>query len=829
LKLFVNIAIFIIALLFTVLVRQIVPENTFDPYILTLDSVWQKPETMQEYFIDINNDKVPEKIRHYDINLQGNSIELWREKKLKQIYIFKDNEKFIGNALKFADLDGDSIQELLFVSVKKDSAYLNILAYKAHTRLLYPVAKLAIDKILLCDGKTDVANNFIETIGRTIYFDLQGGYTIQPRNTYKYIYGQHGVSKSHINSLVTPSTKAFSYKQDTFLLATFVRSTGNTISHNEAVSLKNSTNKDTLKMYETVKHLEYAYGDFSSYILLYGDSLNFAFEPVEFFGWTNYTKSVLLDIDNQPHIVALTNAQIDEPENNRCKSIAICDLQGNVTKKIALPYNLSDVFCENNQLVFFGDKTLFSADSNLKLKTEIENISFAHGFVDVNRDGEADFLAYRNNELLVFSSSFELLSGFRVEQEFTPYPEKNSFTSIHSDNIHSFVYNSRLFYYRFSVAKNNIAIFEYPFLIFVFLLSFAVLMFVSRINTKRLEKENLKLEQIVAERTKEIASQKEEIQLQANELELKNINLLELSKFKKLMTNTVIHDLKNPLNFIIVNANDKKIRQSGYTMLNIVLNVLDINKAQTTQLQLDVKSHSLGKLIQTAILQVAFLAEQKNLTIEKKFTHEYEIKADADLTVRIFVNLLTNALKFSPLNSKITIRATQQDKLLKVDVIDYGKGIAADDLDVIFEEYSQIEAINSGNMPSTGLGLTFCKIAAEAQGMQLLVSSVPQYETCFSLLFPMMAVSENISGKTYPEKTVMNFTADERKQLQAILPKLQQTKLYEATEILRLLNTIENPTENISRWMQKLKTAMYASNTKLYKQLIENELHDTYC
>lgn len=425
-KLLVNIAFLIIALLFTVLVRQIVPVNTFDPYILTLDSVWQKSETTQEYFVDINNDNVPEKIRHYDINLQGNSIELWRGKKLKQIYIFKDNEKFIGKALKFADLDGDSIQELLFVTVKKDSAFLNILAYRAHTHLLYPVAKLAVDKILLRDGKTDVVNNFIETIGTTIFFDLQGGYTIQPRNTYKYVYGQHGILKTQLNSLVISSAKVFKNKQDTLLLATYIRSTGNTISHSEAVGLKNSTNKDTLKMYESVKHLEYAYGDFSSYILLYNDSLKFAFEPVEFFGWTNFTKSVLVNIENQPHIVALTNAQIDEPVNNKCKSISVCDMQGNVLHKKALADNLTEVFGENNQLVFWGDKKLFSADSNLELKTEVENISYAHGFVDVNRDGEAEFLAYRNNELLIFSSSFELLSSFRVEQEFTPYPENKA-------------------------------------------------------------------------------------------------------------------------------------------------------------------------------------------------------------------------------------------------------------------------------------------------------------------------------------------------------------------------------------------------------------------
>lgn len=826
-KQFIYILLLVFALAITLLVRQVIPHTYFDAYVITLDSVWEKPKAEQEYWVDINNDKVPEKFRHHDINLQGNSIELWRGKKLNQIYIFKDNEKFISNTLKFADIDGDSIRELLFVSEKKDSAYLNILAYKAHTQLLYPIRKIAIEKIKLRDGKTDVVNNFIETSGASVYFDLQAGYTVQPRNIYNYNFDQNTILKTRRNGLVIPELIAFEYKDTPFLLASYVKATSNTLSHIDAEIMRSSTNKDTFAMYEKYKHLEYEYGDFSSYILVYNDSMQFAFEPVEFFGWTNFTKSVLMDIDNEPYIIALTNAQLDEQENKPCKTITICDLHGKIKKQIPLPHNYTDVFCDNNRLVFYGEKSLYVADNQLETNERIDDVTHAHGFVDMNNDTEVEFVAFRNNVLTVFSSDFETLASFTVEQEFAPYPENNCITCLQTDSNNVFIYNSRLFYYQFSYTKNDIAFLEYPFLASVFLLAFGVLFLVSRINSKRLENENLKLEQIVTERTQEIASQKEEIQLQANELEQRNIHLLELSKFKKLMTNTVIHDLKNPLNYIIGNTNDKVIRQSGYTMLNIVLNVLDIDKAQSTQLQLNITKQSAENLIDTAISQVEYLAEQKNLTFEKLFPQEFEIKADKDLTVRIVVNLLTNAIKYSPLNSKVTIRAAEHDGGLKIDVVDYGKGIASENLASVFDEYTQIEAKSSGNIASTGIGLTFCKIAARAQGVQILVNSVPEQQTCFSLIFPLASVTEKTAELTSVDIAEMQLTDTERRQIRPILRKLKETKIYEATEILKLLSSIENPTVNVNRWCKKLKTAMFASNHELYNQLIDNELQNT--
>jgi len=290
------------------------------------------------------------------------------------------------------------------------------------------------------------------------------------------------------------------------------------------------------------------------------------------------------------------------------------------------------------------------------------------------------------------------------------------------------------------------------------------------------------------------------------------------------MTDTVIHDLKNPLNHIIGSTGDKTIRQSGYTMLNIVMNILDINKAQSTKLNIHPENQSVLTLIDEAIEQVEFLAEQKNLNFEKLLPKEYIIKADRDLTVRTLINLFTNAIKYSPLNSKLTIQATENGNSLQIDVIDYGKGIPAENIETLFDEYTQIDAKKSGKVQSTGIGLTFCKIATEAQNARIDVCSVPGEKTQFSLIYPLVSVLEKETAieEEAPKKGVL--TEEERNMLRDILLALKELETYKAGEILILLQSIENPSENINNWMQKIKNAMYSSNNELYNKLIENEL-----
>jgi two-component system, sensor histidine kinase and response regulator len=96
---------------------------------------------------------------------------------------------------------------------------------------------------------------------------------------------------------------------------------------------------------------------------------------------------------------------------------------------------------------------------------------------------------------------------------------------------------------------------------------------------------------------------------------------------------------------------------------------------------------------------------------------------DRDITHRIFVNLLGNAIKFSPGGTTIDIGISSIGTDVRVTVIDQGYGVPPDYHQRIFEKFGQVESRKEGKMYSTGLGLTFCKLAVEAHGGRIGLES----------------------------------------------------------------------------------------------------------
>jgi len=96
---------------------------------------------------------------------------------------------------------------------------------------------------------------------------------------------------------------------------------------------------------------------------------------------------------------------------------------------------------------------------------------------------------------------------------------------------------------------------------------------------------------------------------------------------------------------------------------------------------------------------------------------------DPGLIRRVIGNLLGNALKFTPASGSITITASSDGRTARVEVADTGPGIPADFLDRVFDKFSQASEGRSRKRYSTGLGLTFCKLAIEAHGGTIGVTS----------------------------------------------------------------------------------------------------------
>ncbi|HAS40413.1 MAG TPA: hypothetical protein DCS93_08040 [Microscillaceae bacterium] len=369
-------------------------------------------------------------------------------------------------------------------------------------------------------------------------------------------------------------------------------------------------------------------------------------------------------------------------------------------------------------------------------------------------------------------------------------------------------------------------------------------------NQKILENQNRLLEQKVKERTTEIIDQnhqlelqkeeiilqKEEISQQAENLKSANDQLISLSEFKELMTGMIVHDLKNPLNSIIGLSNGAShnqqlqfIHQSGRQMLHMVMNILDVQKFEETEVPMAIENHGLLEMIQDVINQIQLLADEKSIHLELNVAPDMFLKVDYDLISRVFINLLSNAIKYTPSGGKIVINSeatSTQQEFGKISIRDEGPGIASDQIAHIFSKFGQTNARKSGGVRSTGLGLTFCKMAVEAHQGTIGVDSALDQGSTFWLTLPIgqgVATTQETTNQTNsPQKDLFDFSSEESNLLKQIIPKIEHYEIYELSAIKTVLDQQSWDTyPNLVAWRQTLENALYDWNEERFKHLVE--------
>lgn len=246
----------------------------------------------------------------------------------------------------------------------------------------------------------------------------------------------------------------------------------------------------------------------------------------------------------------------------------------------------------------------------------------------------------------------------------------------------------------------------------------------------------------------ELTRQKEEIRIQTLQLQNVNNKLHDLASFKHAMYNMIVHDLKNPLNAIIglseLDPNTENlayINQAGYEMMNLVLNILDVSKFEEMQIKIRPKHIPMHESVELALKQIQMFVTEKKLNITKEFDPEYQIFADPDLMERIFVNIMSNAVKYTPVGGNISIKheiaIESKGRFDKISIQDNGIGIPEEKIHLLFRKFEQIEPQKLGAIRSTGLGLVFCKIAIEAHGGKIGVISAEGEGATFWFTLPV--------------------------------------------------------------------------------------------
>ena len=347
---------------------------------------------------------------------------------------------------------------------------------------------------------------------------------------------------------------------------------------------------------------------------------------------------------------------------------------------------------------------------------------------------------------------------------------------------------------------------------------------------KNLEQE----QQIIVNQNYELERQKEELSVQAEKVLLINSQLIELDKFKELMMGMVIHDLKNPLGSIIGLSNQKYsarnlllINQSGKQMLNLVMDILDVQKFEQTQIELNCENIALQEVIARATTNISGSIEEKNLDIRIVSHIGFKIFVDANLIERVFSNILSNAIKYSDNNEKIVIlceEATDSEHI-KVSITDFGPGIETEKLSKVFLKFAQINSRKSGSMRSTGLGLAFCKMVIESHHCKIGVESEPNQSTTFWFTLPKTMQTENEclpEMTTVSKRTQISFSLQDTAYLETFLYQIKALKYYEIGKLIPILSAIdEHFSVNIAKWKTEMENAVYSNNELIFNMLLK--------
>jgi signal transduction histidine kinase len=195
------------------------------------------------------------------------------------------------------------------------------------------------------------------------------------------------------------------------------------------------------------------------------------------------------------------------------------------------------------------------------------------------------------------------------------------------------------------------------------------------------------------------------------------------------LVNMMVHDLKGPLMEIIANLDivlsnesiqgvDKECLATAMegcqNMMEAVQDMLDLGKMESGMLQPKLEKVDLAQIVEGRLKAINGTLLEKEMKAVFDNKTPILVKADPKLLNRMIANLFSNALKFSPPSSTLRVFTGKNGNMARFTVKDMGPGVPPEYREHIFGKYAQVEMRTHRVAGGTGLGLTFCKMAAEA-------------------------------------------------------------------------------------------------------------------
>ena len=268
------------------------------------------------------------------------------------------------------------------------------------------------------------------------------------------------------------------------------------------------------------------------------------------------------------------------------------------------------------------------------------------------------------------------------------------------------------------------------------------------------------LEEMVLERTAEIRAANEKLQgeiaeRRRAEKELKKaMEMAEAAnRAKSEFLANMSHELRTPLNSIIGFSKLMKMQfedgdfanyldnilSSGLHLLKIINDILDVSKIESGRMDFNRAPIDPGEIIATCVAIMAVQADERGVTLENRWNlpGDLAIFGDAKRVQQVFINLISNAIKFNRPGGSVRIDARIEGGMLVIDVADTGIGIKREHLSFIFEKFNQVNSDLDRDTQGTGLGLTISRMIVEAHDGRIGVRSEYGTGSTFTVSLPL--------------------------------------------------------------------------------------------
>ena len=242
---------------------------------------------------------------------------------------------------------------------------------------------------------------------------------------------------------------------------------------------------------------------------------------------------------------------------------------------------------------------------------------------------------------------------------------------------------------------------------------------------------------------------------------------MKLAKTREEVSQMLIHDLRSPLTAVVtslkllteltpkdsskytlIETTVEASRRAVRKLLARVDSLLDVARMENNFMSVDQKPTELATLVDNVCIELSPLAQELDVSIIADLDADLPLlDVDGDKIERVLLNLVDNALKFSPTDSAVVVRAHEPGAegaapgFVRIDVVDAGPGVPDEYKLMLFDRFVQIRG-RSGARRGSGIGLTFCRLVAEAHGGRIWISDNPTGGSIFSFTLPAALENE---------------------------------------------------------------------------------------